>query len=108
MSVKLKIKKDDQVIVTAGKDKGQKTKVVKMDRDNCKVYCEGVNVSKKHVKPNQFNPDGGIVDKTMPLAVSNVMYYCTKCGKGVKLGIKVLESGKKVRFCRSCGEVIDK
>ncbi|WP_303851544.1 50S ribosomal protein L24 [Seleniivibrio woodruffii] len=108
MSVKLKIKKDDPVIVTTGKDKGQKTKVVKMDRDNGKVFCEGVNVSKKHVKPNQFNPDGGIVDKTMPLAVSNVMYYCEKCSKGVKLGIKVLESGKKVRFCRACGEVIDK
>ncbi|MGE4266505.1 MAG: 50S ribosomal protein L24 [Deferribacterales bacterium] len=108
MSVKLKIKKDDPIIVTTGKDKGQKTKVVKMDRDSGKVFCEGVNVSKKHVKPNQFNPDGGIVDKTMPLAVSNIMYYCEKCSKGVKLGIKVLESGKKVRFCRACGEIIDK
>ncbi len=108
MSVKLKIKKDDPVIVTTGKDKGTKSKVVKMDRDNCKVICEGVNVAKKHVKPNQFNPDGGIVDKTMPLAASNVMYYCEKCGKGVKLGIKVLESGKKVRFCRSCNEIVDK
>jgi large subunit ribosomal protein L24 len=108
VNVKFKLKAEDPVIVTTGKDKGTKSKVVRMDRQGGKVICENVNVAKRHVKPNQFNPDGGIMDKTMPLDISNVAYYCEKCSKGVKLGIKVLESGKKARFCRSCGEIIDK
>lgn len=108
MNVKLKLKTDDPIIVTTGKDKGTKSKVVVLDREAGKVICENVNVFKKHMKPNQFNPDGGIVDKSMPIEISNVAYYCGKCSKGVKLGYKVLESGKKVRFCRSCGEIIDK
>jgi len=108
MPVKFKIKKDDNVIVVTGKDKGTKTKVQKVDRKTGKVFCENVNVVKRHTKPGPMNPDGGIIDKEMPLDMSNIMYFCKKCDKGVKLGIKVLESGKKVRFCRSCGEVIDK
>lgn len=108
MNVKYKLKAGDPVIVTTGKDKGTESKVVKMDRESGKVFCENVNVVKRHMKPNQFNPDGGIMDKTMPLNISNVAYYCGKCSKGVKLGVKVLESGKKARFCRSCGEIIDK
>jgi len=108
VNVKIKLKTDDPIIVTTGKDAGTKSKVVKLDRSGGKAICENVNVYKKHMKPNQFNPDGGIVDKTMPLDLSNIAYYCEKCSKGVKLGYKVLESGKKVRFCRSCGEIIDK
>lgn len=108
MNVKLKLKTDDPVIITTGKDKGTKSKVVRLDREGGKVICENINVYKKHMKPNQFNPDGGILDKPMPISISNVAYYCSKCSKGVKVGYKVLESGKKVRFCRSCGEIIDK
>jgi len=108
VNVKLKLKTNDPVIVTTGKDKGTKSKIVKLDKAGGKVICENVNVYKKHMKPNQFNPDGGIVDKSMPLEISNIAYYCDKCSKGVKIGYKVLESGKKVRFCRSCSEIIDK
>lgn len=108
MTNKLKLKTNDTVIVTAGKDKGEKGKVTKVFKEDSKVLIENVNVVKRHTKPNPYNPDGGIVDKSMPLSISNVMYFCEKCGKGVRLGIKVLESGKKARFCKSCDEVIDK
>ena len=72
------------------------------------VVVENVNVAKRHTRPNQSNPDGGILDKAMPLDISNVMYHCKKCDKGVRLGVKVLDNGKKARYCKSCGEVIDK
>lgn len=108
MLAKFKIKKDDPVVVTAGKDKGKKSKILKVDRKNGMVFVENVNVVKRHTKPGPMNPDGGIVDKEMPVDISNVMYHCKKCDTGVKLGVKILESGDKVRFCRSCGEIIDK
>ncbi len=105
---KIKLRSEDPVVVIAGKDKGKKSKIVKLVRKNAKVYVENVNMVKRHMKPNQFNPDGGIVEKEMPINISNIMYYCKKCDKGVRLGVKVLESGQKTRFCRSCGETIDK
>lgn len=110
MPIKYKLKKNDPVIVIAGKDKKTKSKIVSLDRDKGQVVVENVNVVKRHTKPNQTNPDGGIIEKTMPLSISKVMYYCEseKCKKGVRLGIKVLDTGKKVRFCKSCNEVIDK
>lgn len=106
--VKYKIKKEDPVVVTAGKDKGKKSKVLKVDKKRGKLFLEDVNVVKKHTKPNPMDPDGGINEKEMPVDISNAMYACKKCDKGVKLGIKVLESGQKQRFCKSCGEIIDK
>ncbi len=105
---KLKLKSSDPVIVVAGKDKGKKSKIVKIRRNKNQVFVENVNVVKRHMKPNQLNPDGGIFEKEMPINISNLMYLCKKCDKGVRLGYKVLESGQKVRFCRSCGETIDK
>jgi large subunit ribosomal protein L24 len=108
MQAKYKIKKDDTVIVTTGKDKGKVAKVLKVDRKNGKVILENTNVVKRHTKPSQFNPDGGIIDKEMPIDISNVMYYSEKSKTGTKLGIKVLENGKKARFAKCDGEVIDK
>ncbi|UOD33768.1 50S ribosomal protein L24 [Deferribacteraceae bacterium V6Fe1] len=105
---KYKLKKDDPIIVISGKEKGKTSKVLKIDRTKEKVFAEGLNIVKRHVKPNQLNPEGGIVEKEMPIHISNVMYYCKKCDKGVRLGYKVLESGNKQRFCKSCGEIIDK
>jgi len=105
---KYKLKKDDPIIVISGKEKGKTSKVLKIDKTKDKVFAEGLNIVKRHVKPNQLNPEGGIVEKEMPIHISNVMYYCKKCGKGVRLGYKVLESGNKQRFCKSCGEIIDK
>ncbi|GAB7141394.1 50S ribosomal protein L24 [Deferribacterales bacterium RsTz2092] len=116
MPVKYKIKKGDPVVVIAGKNKLTATqnqklkgaKVVSIDRGRGKLIVENVNVVKRHTRPSQQSQEGGIVEKAMPVDISNVMYLCSKCDKGVRLGVKILESGKKARFCKSCGEVIDK
>ncbi len=108
MAIKYKLKKDDPIIVTTGKDKGKKSKILKVLKDEGKVIAEGVNVVKRHMKPSQLNPDGGIVEKEKPLDISNVMYLCPKCNKGVRLGIKVLQDSTKQRYCKSCGEIVDK
>lgn len=108
MAVKFKVKKDDPIVVSAGKDKGVKSKITKVDTKTAKVIVENVNKVKRHTRPNQMNPDGGIIEKEMPIDISNVAYFCKKCDKGVRLGVKELESGKKARFCKSCGEIVDK
>lgn len=108
MAIKYKLKKDDPIIVTTGKYKGKKSKILKVLRDEGKVIAEGVNVVKRHMKPSQLNPDGGIVEKEKPIHISNVMYLCPKCNKGVRLGVKVLQDGTKQRYCKSCGEIVDK
>ena len=79
-----------------------------VEREDGKSIVENANVAKRHVRPNALNPEGGITQKAMPMDISNVMYHCPKCDKGVRLGIRILENGKKARFCKSCGEVIDK
>jgi large subunit ribosomal protein L24 len=108
MLKKFRLRREDPVVVIAGKERGKRSKVLKIDRQKDKVFLEGLNIVKRHVKPNQLNPDGGIIEKEMPVHISNVLYYCKKCDKGVRLGYKVLESGDKKRFCKSCGEIIDK
>ncbi len=108
MGNKCKIKRDDEVIVITGKDKNKISKVVKVDKKDDKIIVDNVNVAKRHTKPNQQNPDGGIIEKSMPIDVSNVMFYCKKCKTGVRLGFKALKSNKKGRFCKKCGEIIDK
>ncbi len=100
----LKIKKGDTVKVIAGKDNGKEGKVIAIDRKNLKVTVEGVNMVTKHVKPSQANPNGGILQKEAALDISNVMYVHK--GKATRIGFKV-ENGKKVRFAKSTGEVID-
>lgn len=108
MPIKYKLKKGDPVVVIAGKDKKTQSKILKVDREKGQVVVENVNVVKRHTKPNQTNPDGGIVEKNMPLSISNVMYFCPKCKKGVRLGYKMTNDGKKVRYCKSCEEIVDK
>ena len=97
-----KIKKGDTVKVIAGKDKGREGKVTSV-KDG-KVIIEGINQVTKHTKPNQANPQGGIVQKPAPLDISNVMYVSK--GKVSRVGFKV-EDGKKVRYAKATGEVID-
>lgn len=102
-----KIKKDDEVIVIAGKDKGKRGSVTRT-LDNGRVYVSGVNVVKRHTKANpQMNQPGGIIEKEAPIDVSNVAIYNNKAGKADRVGIKVLEDGKKVRVFKSDGEQID-
>ena len=102
-----KIKKGDEVIVTTGKDKGKRGTVVKVFDDN-RLIVENVNMAKKHTKPNPNKGEpGGILDKEMPLHISNVALYNPATGKGDRVGFKILEDGKKVRIFKSNQEVVD-
>lgn len=107
MNPHLHVKKNDTVMVIAGKDKGKVGKVLKVLRKENRVIVEKVNIVKKHVRPSPKSK-GGILEKESPIHVSNVMIYCEKCGKGVRVGRRILEDGKKVRYCKKCNEVIDK
>ena len=104
---KIRIKKDDKVKILTGKDKGKIGKVLKVVKKNNRVVVENINVVKVHQKPSQANPQGGIADKNMPLDASNVMIMCNACMKPSRIGIKVLEDGKRVRICKKCNEQID-
>ncbi len=100
------IRKGDQVIVITGKDKGRRGTVLRVDGEQ--VLVENVNVVKKHQKPNPArNVAGGIVEKEMPLHVSNVMLFNPVSQKGDRVGVKVLEDGRRVRVFRSNNEVVD-
>ena len=102
-----RIKQGDEVIVTAGKDKGRRGTVLKTI-DNKRVLVETINMVKKHTKPNPMQgTEGGIVEKEMPLNISNVMLFNPATSKGDRVGFKVLEDGKKVRYFKSNGEVVD-
>jgi len=102
-----KIKKGDEVIVITGKDKGRRGTVVNI-HDNGKVLVENINMVKKAQKPNpNLGMTGGIIDKEMPIEISNVMLFNPATGKGDKVGIKTLEDSTKVRYFKSNGEVVD-
>ena len=101
-----RIKKGDQVIVTAGKDKGKKGDVVRVLGD--KVVVANINIIKRHTKPNpQANQPGGVIEREAPIHISNVMLFNPASGKGERIGIKVLEDGRKLRVFRSSGEAVD-
>jgi large subunit ribosomal protein L24 len=103
-----RIHKDDKVMVIAGKDKGKIGKVLKILRNKDRILVEKVNVAKRHVRPNPYRQQpGGIIEKEMPLHVSNVMVVCDACAKPTKVGYRYTEDGKKVRFCKKCNEIID-
>lgn len=108
MANKLHVKKGDQVIVITGKDKGKKGRVLAAFPSENRVLVEGVNMIKKHQKPNQANPQGGIIQKEAPIHSSNVMLIDPKSGQPTRVGHKVLDNGKKVRVAKKSGEVIDK
>ncbi len=103
---KLKIKKGDQVIVTTGRDKGQKGEVLKVLREENRVIVKGVNLRKKHRKPSQTGP-GGIEEKEASIHVSNVAVVDPKTGEGSRVGYTVLKGGRKVRVAKKSGEVVD-
>ena len=102
-----KIKKGDDVIVIAGKDKGKRGNVLRV-LDNGRVMVDGINIVKKHVRPNpQAGESGGIVEQEAALDISNVALYDAASGKASRVGIKVLEDGKKVRVFKTSGEMVD-
>jgi len=102
------IRKDDTVVVTVGKDRGKRGKVLTVDRPAAKVVVEGVRVVKRHTKPNPRNQQGGIMEFEAPVAVSNVMVVCGACGKPTRVGRKRLKDGSAMRVCKRCGESVDK
>ena len=103
----MSIRRDDFVIVTAGKEKGKKGKVLKAHPEKERVIVEKVNFIKRHTKPTSAQRQGGIVEKEGSLHVSNVMLFCEKCGKGVRTRRQRLEDGSVVRLCAGCGESFD-
>jgi len=106
MQQKMKIKKEDQVLVISGNYAGTKGRVLKVFPKTRRVIVEKVNFIKRHTRPNRETPQGGIIEKEAPIHVSNVMLVCPKCNQPTRVGKKVLEDGSRVRICRSCGEVV--
>lgn len=102
----MKVMKNDTVLVISGNYKGKKGKVLKVFPKHRRVIVEGVNFIKRHTRPTQKSPQGGIVEKEAPVHVSNLMVICPKCDTPSRLGRKILEDGNKIRVCRSCGEML--
>ena len=103
----MNIRKDDQVEVITGDDKGSPgarkvAKVLRVLPDKNKIVVEGVNRVYKHLKPSQKNQQGGRLSKEMPIDVSNVMLYCGACARGVRVGHRLTDAGQKQRYCKNC------
>jgi large subunit ribosomal protein L24 len=101
------IKKNDKVIVRAGKEKGKIGTVLKVDSEHGRVVIEKVNIVKRHTKPGGAKAQGGIVEKEAPVDLSNVMLVCTKCAEPSRIAKRRLEDGSKARVCKKCGDLID-
>ena len=106
MAVKLKIRKGDKVVVITGKDKGKQGEVIRMIRDENRAVVRGVNLARRHTRQTAAQ-DGGIISKEMPIQISNLALRDPKDGKPTRAGFKILADGKKVRFAKRSGEVID-
>jgi large subunit ribosomal protein L24 len=101
---KVHVRKGDTALVIAGKNTGKKGKILLVIPDKSKVVVEGVNVVKRHSRPTQKLPQGGIMQKEAPIHSSNVMLFCNKCSKPTRIGKKILDNGEKIRICKKCGE----
>jgi len=104
---KLHVKKDDLVMIVAGKDKGKSGKVLRVLPEKERVVVENLNLIKRHTRPSQTNNEGGIIEKEAPIAISNVQLLCPGCSKPARTRIKALEDGNKVRFCKKCNEIVN-
>ena len=101
------LKKNDQVEVITGKDKGRVGKVLRVIPDKDKAIVERVNMIKRHTKPKEMNQQGQIVEKEAAIHVSNLQLICPECTKTGRIGRKLLEDGTKIRFCKACGESVE-
>ena len=104
---KLKIKKGDTVVVLTGKDKGSKGEVTQVLPEERRVVVQGVNISTRHIKPSQTNPQGGLTKAEHPIHISNVALADPKTGKPSRVGYKVLKDGTKTRVARKSGETVE-
>lgn len=107
VSKKYHIKKNDTVMVIAGKEKGKSGKVLRILTKKDRAVVEKLNMVKRHMRPGAHSRQGGIVEKEAPIHISNLMVICSKCTDPTRVGYKSLEDGRKVRFCKKCGELID-
>jgi large subunit ribosomal protein L24 len=105
----LPIRKNDNVVVIAGRDRGKRGRVLSVLPAKARVVVEGVNFIKRHTRPNpQRNIKGGIVEREAPLHVSNVQLVCPECSTPARIGRRLLDDGRRVRYCRKCKGVVDK
>lgn len=103
------IRKNDNILVITGKNRGARGRVLKIDPAKNRLVVEGVNIIKRHTKPNpQKNIKGGVVEREASIHASNVQLVCPECGKQTRVGRKILGDGRKVRICRKCEGVVDK
>jgi large subunit ribosomal protein L24 len=103
------IRKNDNVLVITGKNRGARGRVLKVDPAKNRLVIEGVNMIKRHTKPNpQKNIKGGVVEREASVHASNVQLLCPECGKQTRIGRRILGDGRKVRICRKCEGVVDK
>jgi large subunit ribosomal protein L24 len=105
---KISLKKGDNVLVITGEDKGKNGKIIDIFPKKNEVIVEGICFLKKHMKPTQKNPQGGIVKQEGPINLSNIKLVCNKCNKPTNIKRDVTKEGKNVRVCKKCGEIIDK
>jgi large subunit ribosomal protein L24 len=103
----VEIRKNDSVMVIAGKERGKTGKVLRVLRDEGAVIIERINIVKRHTKPRGPQQPGGIVEKEASIDASNIMIMCDKCNAPVRIGRKILADGKKIRICRRCQEALD-
>lgn len=106
MSVR-NLKKGDEVVVISGKDKSRRGKIQKVLPKSTSVIVEGLNTAKKHAKPTKTNPQGGVLDKALPLKASKVMVVCSGCNQPTRLRRERAVDGAVVRICRNCGKTLD-
>lgn len=103
----MRIKKNDNVLIIAGKDRGKKGPIIRVLPNINKVVVEGVNTLKRHTKPTPKQPHGGIIEFFAPIDISNVQLICPECSKKIRFSIKILKNNKKVRICKSCQASVD-
>lgn len=104
---KIRIKKNDMVMVIAGKEKGKSGKILRILPKKEGAVVEKLNMMKRHMRAGPQSRQGGILEKEAPIHLSNLMLVCSKCTDPTRVGYKVLEDGKKVRYCKKCGEVFE-
>lgn len=104
---KSRIRKGDTVVVIAGRDRGKSGKVLSVDRSKGKLIVEKINMIKRHTKPNQKVKQGGILEREAPLAISNVMFLCPVTQKPTRLGVRMLDDGRRVRFSKKSKETVE-
>jgi large subunit ribosomal protein L24 len=104
---KYHIKKNDSVMVIAGKEKGKSGKVMRIIPKKDRVIVEKLNMVKRHMRPGQHSRQGGILEKESPIHISNLMLICSKCTDPTRVGYKILDDNQKARYCKKCNEIIE-